>query len=176
MTVRSLVILDVDGPFFPWQAKPTRRPPGYETFRLRPEGYHQKKPLRMWLNPNHGDMLGALADSINGELVWCTTWLDQANTLIAPLVGLNPLPVIYFDVTDPEWKFGAVQAYSLNRPLVWFDDDFATFPGHRDRFIRARETIGARTLLRSVSPRVGLTFDDIAAANDWWRGLERGED
>jgi hypothetical protein len=165
---RPLLLLDVDGPFNPWRAKATRRPSGYETYRLRPEGWIAKRPLRVWLHPGHGDLLGALTDRTHAELVWCTTWEDQANELIAPLIGLDPLPVIHWDQTDPDWKFAAVLDYAATRTVAWFDDAFDEHPDARDRFLNERLRRGLPTTLHYVDPRVGLTFDDVVRVATWF--------
>jgi len=163
---RPLILLDVDGPLNPWKAKPTRRPAGYETFRMFPSGWRGRKGLRVWLNPRHGDLLGALADVTGGELVWATTWLEQANTLIGPEVGLPELPVVHWGVVDAHrWKFSGVLDYAGSRPLVWFDDDFDVHDNARRWFLEQRGA--AHTLLRHVDPRVGLTFDDVSDARDF---------
>jgi len=170
---RPLLVLDVDGPLNPWRAKPTRRPPGYETFRLHPRGWDaaarglgshaQRRGLRVWLNPRHGELLVKLALATGGELVWATTWFDQANELIAPLIELPELPVIWWDPSDaPHWKYDAVLTHAGDRPLVWFDDDFDAYPTSRDRFITQRQPLP--TLLRHVDPAVGLTLGDVTIA------------
>ena len=51
-----------------------------------------RSSLRVWLNPKHGPMLVAMADMF--DLHWATAWVDNANTIIAPLIGLPELPVI----------------------------------------------------------------------------------
>lgn len=59
---RPPVLLDVDGPRNPFTGKPTRRPGGYTTHRLRPRGWESvRKPLRVWLNPSRGATLLKLA-------------------------------------------------------------------------------------------------------------------
>ena len=175
-TDRPLVVLDVDGPFNPYAAKRTRRPPGYETYRLAPQGWTERRPLRVWLHPRHGDLLGALADRTGAELVWCTTWQDEANTLIAPRVGLPELPVIRWSVADPRWKYAAVLAYAGERTVAWFDDDFDAFPDARDWFLDERARRGARTDLHHVSPRTGLTFADVVRVANWLGSVASTDD
>ena len=91
-----ILFLDVDGPLNPFAAKPTRRPSGYVTHRLMPAGWtgttrgRRPKPLRVWLNPDHGPALTGLPV----ELVWATTWEHEANRLIGPRIGLPSLPVV----------------------------------------------------------------------------------
>lgn len=82
--MRPVLLVDVDGPLNPYAAKPHRRPEGYETHRLltpRWETAERRrltewglpnkpvKPLRVWLNPNHGPAL----DALPFDLVWATT-------------------------------------------------------------------------------------------------------
>lgn len=52
----------------------------------------RRRPLRVWLNPSHGAMLLSLTDVF--ELHWATAWEDDANRIVAPLIGLPVLPVI----------------------------------------------------------------------------------
>jgi hypothetical protein len=90
--VKPILFLDVDGPLNPYAAKPSRRPEGYETHRMRPSGFDQpwQKPLRVWLNPAHGSYLIALPY----ELMWATTWGAEANEWIAPHISLPELPAV----------------------------------------------------------------------------------
>src|ERR1044072_5889410 len=103
---RPLLLLDVDGPLNPWMAKPSRRPEGYSTHRMRPSGWEQpyQKPLRVWLNHGHGADLLALPYS----LVWATTWAHEANEWIGPHLGLPELPFIAWPeeqpARSPYWK------------------------------------------------------------------------
>ncbi|CAL9328498.1 hypothetical protein SUDANB126_00028 [Streptomyces sp. enrichment culture] len=75
---RPLLFLGVDGPLNPYAAKPHRRPDGYTTLRVPPaDGAHEedrgfssrRRPLRVWLNPEHGRFLLRLGF----ELCWATT-------------------------------------------------------------------------------------------------------
>lgn len=43
---RPLLYLDVDGPLNPYAAKPHRRPAGYATHRMKPEGWIAQHPVR----------------------------------------------------------------------------------------------------------------------------------
>lgn len=169
-TTPPLILLDVDGPLNPYDAKPTRRPPGYRTHRLKPRDW-PGNPLRVWLNPNHGELLLALAEDTGAELAWCSAWLDEANTLIAPRVGLPELPVVPWTPGSGKWKWDAVLDYAGDRPLVWFDDDFSFYEQEQNDFIATRLARDLRTLLREVSPKKGLTFEDVLVASQWLRGI-----
>lgn len=170
---RGLLLLDVDGPLNPWAAKPSRRPKGYTTHRLRPRGWeYAKRPLRVWLNPEHGQLLLDLAADTGLELVWATTWEHQANTMIGPLIGLPELAVIEFSKhpgTLRGWKYPAVQEYAGTRPVAWLDDDFTDVNTNLStawsEFMWERR--GLPTLLREVAPNVGLTERDFAVVRSW---------
>lgn len=168
---RGVVFLDVDGPLNPWAAPATRRPAGYRTHRLRPRGWERSKTgLRVWLHPDHGPMLLRLAESLGFELVWATTWEQDANRLIGPEIGLPELPVVNFcghPHTLRGWKYPAVLDYADGRPLVWFDDDFGDvgFLHAHSKFMQDREDVP--TLLRCVDPRVGLTESDMIMVREW---------
>ena len=66
------------------------------------------------------------------ELVWATTWEHLANRHLAPLLGLDPLPVVEF--TEPPrfsevkhgdpapWKWRHLVEYASGRPFVFVDD------------------------------------------------------
>lgn len=170
---RPLLLLDVDGPLNPFAAKATRRPEGYVTHRMKPASWIARfpsaayaKPLRVWLNPQHGPALLALPY----ELVWCTTWRAEANEWIGPHIGLPVLPFV--DWADGEmwaetaagcfWKTRRVVEYAAGRAFAWVDDEITD----ADRAYVAEHHDGP-ALLHAVSPRVGLTADDFAALSEW---------
>ncbi|MEU4766409.1 HAD domain-containing protein [Actinosynnema sp. NPDC023794] len=180
MTTRGLLLLDVDGPLNPYAANPHRRPDGYRTFRHTRRGtWHagrdarRHKGLRVWLNPEHGALLRALADDTGLELVWATTWMQLANTLVAPAIGLPALPVIEFAEFDHDagwspggsWKWRAVADFAGGRPLAWLDDEHDVgYDEARAWFDRQRA--GVPTNLCHVDPRRGLRpehLDDVRA-------------
>ena len=57
--------------------------------------------------------------------MWATTWEDLANRVIAPALGLPPLPAIEFDMDRrvPTAKLPSVIAWVGDRPCAWIDDD-----------------------------------------------------
>ena len=83
-----LLFLDVDGTLIPFGA--TDPYPEYGP----PSPAH---PLLARLDPSLGPRLLALGC----ELTWATTWLEDANTLLAPRLGLPTLPVA--DWPDEDW-------------------------------------------------------------------------
>jgi hypothetical protein len=104
---RPLLFLDVDGPLNPYAAKPERRPDGCTTLRVPrgDDGSHEegrslsrrRRPLRLWLNPRHGRQLLGLGF----ELWWATTWMDEANRLIGPVLGFHTLAAFARSLSAP---------------------------------------------------------------------------
>ncbi|WP_406167971.1 HAD domain-containing protein [Streptomyces canus] len=178
-TGRPLLYLDVDGPLNPYAAKPERRPEGYTTHRMKPEGWlaqhpglppSRVRPLRVWLNPSHGQSLVKLTDRY--DLVWATTWRNEANTFIAPVLGLPPLPFVDWPTTltpGPNgtfWKTRHLVNHAEGRPFVWLDDEL----DDNDREFVAGHHEGP-ALLHWVDPRVGLRERDFEAVADFARTL-----
>lgn len=167
MTGKPLLLLDVDGPLNPYAANPNRRPAGYQTHRMRPSGWDQpwQKPLRVWLNPEHGASLLALPF----ELVWATTWEAEANEWIGPHIGLPSLPHVAWGPhrlpsrsDGTYFKTHDIVTYAAGRPFAWVDDEIAT----QDREYVAANHKGP-AMLHQVSPRFGLLPADFEALAEW---------
>lgn len=165
--MNPLLLVDVDGVLNPFEAKPTRRPAGYETFYKSYYDRHRGKQskMRVWLNPEHGPMLTRFAQDNGFELAWCTTWEDQANSWIGPKLHLTEdWPVVNFGFGDLQnvnnWKFQAVERFAAGRDLVWLDDDFKSFKSGRDRFILSRSRY-SNTTLYNVDASKGLLAEDL---------------
>lgn len=162
--MKTLLLIDVDGPLNPYAAKPTRRPAGYSTFRLAPKGINPAKPLRVWLNEDHGKILLDFAKEFDCELVWATTWEDDANFMIGPRIGLPKLPVIHFGWKAFKWKYNAVLDYCDGRPFVWLDDDFDNYKKERRWFESERKD---PYLLHWTDPKRGILDKDLATVGQW---------
>jgi hypothetical protein len=100
--------------------------------------------------------------------------MDDANEVIAPLLGLPRLPVADLpdysgDLGDDrlQWKTKALVRIAEGRPFVWVDDVI----GHADRWWVELEHPGA-ALLHKVDSAVGVTVADLAAIAGWVRDLE----
>ncbi|MEV8596536.1 HAD domain-containing protein [Streptomyces sp. NPDC052012] len=123
-------------------------------------------PLLHRLDPALGPRLLAL-DCV---LVWATTWSDEANTTIAPLLGLPPLPVIDFpEATAPvprgvHWKTHSLSEWAGHRPFIWLDDEIT----ETDR-TWTTAAHPAPTLLLRVDPARGVTEEDFATMGEWLR-------
>lgn len=178
--MKPLLLIDVDGPLnsFGGPYSGGNAPDGYVLHRLRDRSFTDAdgRPwvqggLRVWLNPDHGPMLLALADRF--ELAWCTAWRESANELIAPVVGLPELPVVplpdgWQTLTGTHWKWPGVRDYAAGRALAWFDDEFgpADFE-HAEK----RTDDGAPTLLVHIDPSHGIRQCDVDQVAEWADGL-----
>ena len=151
----TLLLIDVDGPLNPYAAKPHQKPAGYTTHRLSPTGWYGK-PLRVWLNHNHGKMILDFCNRYSIEPVWATTWQHDANEMIGPHIGLPKLPVIEFD-NSKEWKFPGVTKYIKNEKIIWLDDDFVMYGKLAKKFQQENPD----SILYLISPQIGLTQSDL---------------
>ncbi|MFZ3467798.1 HAD domain-containing protein [Streptomyces sp. 4.24] len=162
-----LLFLDVDGPLIPFGGPPER----YPTYPVDGEPLGAGvNPLLPRMDPGHGPRLAALPC----EIVWATTWMDDANECVGPRLGLPQLPVVVWpepsalDDQDERdglhWKTRALVGRAAGRAFAWVDDEIAD----TDRTWVAAHHPG-RALLHRVDPRRGLTEDDFAALDSWLR-------
>ncbi|MER5864816.1 hypothetical protein [Kitasatospora sp. NPDC002040] len=166
MTGAPLLFLDVDGPIVPFGAD---LPGGYPTYGSgrAPGG----NPLLTRADPAIGPRLLALP----GELVWATTWMSDANELLAPWLGLPELPVVAWPESDQQeprglhWKTRTLVERAAGRPFVWVDDELTG----ADRAWVAAHHPGA-ALLHRVDARCGLTDADFAVLDAWLRSHQGG--
>ncbi|MEV8097363.1 hypothetical protein [Kitasatospora sp. NPDC085879] len=174
---RPLLLLDVDGPLNPYRAKPHRRPEGYLTHRVKPASWLTRhpgtppasvKPLRLWLNPDHGPALLALPF----RPVWCTTWTAEANEWIGPPIGLPELPFVpwprmhHGDPDGLHWKTRYLTEWAAGRPFAWVDDEIEP---QDTAWIAANHPAPALTL--RIDHRYGLRPDDFAVLAAWAAAL-----
>ena len=151
------MLLDLDGVLNPFGASTC--PDGYVEHEFHPgEG-----PDRYC--PAHGAWIAELAAV--GDVRWASSWGDDANTLLAPLLGIEPLPVVRFPplALRPEDKIPAIVEAAGDRPTAWIDDNH-TDPGRRWAAARA-----APTLLVPVDSAIGWTRPDIDRILAWAAAL-----
>jgi hypothetical protein len=157
-----LLFLDVDGPLLPFGGS---RPCG--------PGEVDGPPRLMRLRVDAGPRLAALPCT----LVWATSWLEDANTEIAPRLGLPRLPVVAWPeltaASEREdqwfglcWKTRTLVSWAAGRPFAWLDDEVAD--ADRDR-VTARHP--GRALLLRIDASRGLADQDFAALDAWLRSL-----
>nr|WP_244167089.1 HAD domain-containing protein [Micromonospora marina] len=150
MGARPLLFLDVDGTLLPFAG--AARQAGDET-----------NPLLAGLDPAQGRRLAALSC----ELVWATTWMAEANEVLAPRLGLPQLPIVDWPDDDDDdgrlhWKTRHLVEWAAGRRFVWVDDEITDF----DRtWVAAHHS--APALLHRVDPRRGLTDADYDAIEEW---------
>ncbi|WP_035803360.1 HAD domain-containing protein [Kitasatospora mediocidica] len=120
---KPLLYLDVDGVLNPVEPHP-----------VTDFDAHSVLDFRVLLSPRHGDWLRELEQVY--ELCWATTWEEDANTHLAPLLGLPPLPVVRFagyrpQAGDPRVrlmellsgaKWAPLLRHANGRPFAWLDD------------------------------------------------------
>ncbi|MCL8014988.1 HAD domain-containing protein [Streptomyces sp. AS02] len=162
----ALLFLDVDGTLIPFGAE-------------RPYALHEPPhplpgtvthPLLARIDPALGTRLARLAE-LGCEPVWATTWMNDANTAVAPWLGLPALRVVDWPEEGEEprfgprglhWKTRPLAACAAGRPFLWVDDeitdaDRAWVAGHHP----------APALLHRVDHRYGLTDRDFAVLEEW---------
>ncbi|WP_405708173.1 2-oxo-4-hydroxy-4-carboxy-5-ureidoimidazoline decarboxylase [Streptomyces xanthophaeus] len=177
MTVRPLLLLDVDGPLNPFRSLSAGLR-GYTSHRMRPDVWlsyrdpdsrKARRGARVRLHPSHGARLQALPF----ELTWATAWTHQANTMIAPHIGLpGDLPVIDWPelfARDPEglsWKTRPLVEWAAGRPFAWVDDMITPL----DRAWVAAHHPSPALLLR-IHPRHGLRARDFTTLGRWAAGI-----
>ncbi|WP_344662264.1 HAD domain-containing protein [Catenulispora subtropica] len=168
---RPLLFLDVDGPLNPFAIHLEALPAEYQVHEMRPDLWADPmlQPLRVCLNPAHGARLLALP----AELVWATSWEHDANSWIAPRLGLPELPVVGWPEdlnahapADLCWKTPTLLEYAAGRPFAFIDDDITD----ADR-LYAEARCEAPMLFHHVDPAKGLTDADFAVLAEWLGAL-----
>jgi hypothetical protein len=127
-----------------------------------------KSPLLGHLDVDVGAWLAALP----AELVWATTWMQEANEVLAPILCLPGLPVrdwpepsvedTYFGLHP---KTHSLIAWAGGEDFAWVDDEIT----EADRESIAEHDSGAFLLL-PVDPHYGLTATDLASLEGWLLG------
>lgn len=153
--VRPALLLDVDGVLNPYGT--VTCPEGFTEHDLFPG----EEPVR--LCPLHGEWISELRQVF--DVAWATAWNDDANRLLAPLLGIAVLPVVTMPSApfQPRDKVSPVARFAAQRPAVWIDD---LHPAEAWAWsTRRREP----TLLIPVAPATGLTRQAVDQALIWAR-------
>ncbi|WP_329015749.1 HAD domain-containing protein [Streptomyces sp. NBC_00690] len=165
-----LLFLDVDGPLIPFGGTRQQRPDGYPLYGSASMRATHSNPLLARIDPAHGPRLAALPC----ELVWATSWMEEANECVAPWIGLPALPVVHGHPHssaretdtwgDRHGKAPAIVEYAAGRAFIWVDDEIT----EGDRTWVAAHHRG-RALLHRVEAHRGLVEADYAALRAWLR-------
>jgi hypothetical protein len=163
---RPLLFLDVDGPLIPFGSS-SGHPQADTADASTPTD--QGNPLLKRLASEIGGRLMALGC----HLVWASTWMEEANEVVAPLIGLPNLPVVQWpDICTEEgphglhWKTRPLVERANGRPFIWVDDEISAM----DRQWVAASHPGP-SLLHHVDPAKGLEDADFSALAGWLRAL-----
>ncbi|GAA0744674.1 hypothetical protein Drose_37300 [Dactylosporangium roseum] len=172
-----IMFLDVDGVLIPLRARPTEAT-SVEGCAALPVDDDAGNPLLGRLDQEDGRRLL----SLGCQLVWATTWMSDANELVAPRLGLPELPVVDFPDDDgkPEhglhWKTRFLIRWAAGRTFVWLDDEVTDADR---RWVRAN--YAGNALLHRADPTVGVTATDFEAIRRWigrasksWRSTRFG--
>jgi len=147
---RPLPFLDVDGTLLPFAGAARQMD-------------DDANPLLARLDPKHGRRLAALPC----DLVWATTWMADANEVLAPRLGLPELPIVDWPDDDDDdgrlhWKTRHLVESAAGRSFVWVDDEITDVDRN---WVAAHHS--APALLHRVDPRRGLTDTDYTAIAEW---------
>ncbi|MGC5310258.1 HAD domain-containing protein [Micromonospora zamorensis] len=158
-----MIFIDIDGVLIPLRARPAEADRRWNG-RAGDGPDRYGNPLLNRLDPDDGRRLLAL----QGELVWASTWMADANDIVAPLIGLPALPVLDWSDGDEEpsrgvhWKTAPLARCAAGRPFVWLDDEITDADR---RWVAAHHAQPA--LLHRVDPHLGLTNIDLVAVRQW---------
>lgn len=150
---RAYIAVDVDGVLNALSVRP-------------PAGWTSHEGGMLYVRPDLGPKLLALAAKHGAQLIWLTTWEGRANQVVGPIYGLPKLPVV--SLRDNDWRqsLGHVKATALRRwlrnkpsvPVVWFDDETDA-----DEQIQLALPLRGRAI--QTNPNLGLTARNLSAAD-----------
>jgi hypothetical protein len=157
--------LDVDGVVNASPAPARRYLPDFKHTTLRVHDGAEPRDVPIWWRPTVVDFINDVARTGRAQIRWLTTWGQQATTLFAPAVGLDPFPVAGGQPasagSDPAdtlwWKVATIRAQvPTTHRVVFADDDLTT----RSRQ-QLRDTFDD-VLLVTTMPSPGLTDQHLA--------------
>ncbi|WEV25438.1 HAD domain-containing protein [Streptomyces sp. 71268] len=166
------LLIDIDGVLIPFPGADGLAPVTHTRHDVVPAGRSADNPVTVWLDPAHGPLLMDVIRTGLVAPVWCSSWRQDATTLIGPLLGLPTLS--YVDLPRPQiitshpngylWKRDHVDAWLGDAPAVWIDDDFTALDHD---WAAKRSARGAATLLVQPDPRVGLRAGHLVEVREW---------
>jgi Swiss Army Knife RNA repair-like protein len=166
------LLLDIDGVLIPFPNADGSTPATHARHDVVLTGRSADDPVTVWLHPGHGRMLMDVIRSGQVTPVWCTSWRQDATTIIGPLLGLPDLP--HVDLPRPQittshpngyvWKRDHVDAWLADAPAVWIDDDFTSLD---HAWAVERTAKGTPTLLVQPDPHLGLQPEHLTEVTTW---------
>lgn len=117
-------------------------------------------------NPVIIDAINNISEKVS--VVWCTTWGQEAVSVITPLLGLKTFevtsPCSYYEdasIGDSWWKFNRFKAsIELGYKVLWTDDDV------NNKLLKRHPKRNSQFILRP-DYRTGLTMNDIEDIRAW---------
>jgi hypothetical protein len=163
------IYLDVDGVLNPITHKSRHK--HWADYKRHHVKVRDHNNLGLWMSMEMGAALLSVAAEHCAEIIWSTTWLDEANEIISPLVGLpNNLRVVPFEYWKDRdehncGKIPYIAEFCDDNAIVVIDDCL----GFADKcWLNEREypTLGIKPY-----DSVGLTKDHIAQVGNFFGSL-----
>lgn len=149
------LLLDVDGVLDPCFSNGSWRKRNGRDGWIQRYAVVDGQQYKQFLCRYHGKWLTDAAQEADAQLVWATTWNEDANSHVGPKLGLPRLPVIE---VEPGKKPEAVAAWAKENDATyaWLDDDYK---------VVTSPLLAGKVVW--VDPRVGLTERDVRFAVDY---------
>lgn len=170
----NVIYLDVDGVLNPDTKK--QRSKQWSDYKKYDAHIAFGGKYRIWLSVEMGQTLLAVATKHDAEIVWSTTWNNEANHHIAPVVGFPELRVVNYD--ENAYSFGNsgklpfVSADAGTKNVVWIDD----YLGYADKLWAHERHNGIATeayptlAIKPISS-IGLTKNHIEIIDEFFESI-----
>ena len=161
--MKPLWLLDVDGVINAIAGHRTkaqaRFPEGeWKMVTLYPQGF--SRGLKIIYDLRVVEFINEMHHSGKVEIKWLTTWVDQANSILAPALGLPTLEVVGSQndmiPSMPWWKLALAQREAAERDVIWTDDDMP-FSSSAQQWVKSLDNM----LAIAPADSRGLTHDHL---------------